>query len=90
MPAGVLPPNEEQYSMLVNNNGFTADMKGNPEHPTPKYTKVGGRVWECHPWTLMWSMVCGGTTSCLPRTCWATTSISRNPLVIVDTHQLQN
>uniref|UniRef100_A0A8C9PRK5 Uncharacterized protein n=1 Tax=Spermophilus dauricus TaxID=99837 RepID=A0A8C9PRK5_SPEDA len=41
--AGVLPPNEQPYSMLANNSGYAANMKGNSEYPTMKYIKLGDR-----------------------------------------------
>ncbi|XP_071458653.1 protein tyrosine phosphatase domain-containing protein 1 isoform X2 [Marmota flaviventris] len=60
MAAGVLPQNEQPYSTLVNNSGYAANMKGNSERPTPKYTKVGERLRHVIPGHMACSMACGG------------------------------
>uniref|UniRef100_A0A8C9UJS5 Protein tyrosine phosphatase domain-containing protein 1 n=1 Tax=Spermophilus dauricus TaxID=99837 RepID=A0A8C9UJS5_SPEDA len=60
MAAGVLPQNEQPYSILVNNIGYAANMKGNSERPTPKYTKVGERLRHVIPGHMACSMACGG------------------------------
>ncbi|XP_047382846.1 protein tyrosine phosphatase domain-containing protein 1 isoform X2 [Sciurus carolinensis] len=60
MAAGVLPQNKQPYSTLVNNRGYAANMKGNSERPTPKYTKVGERLRHVIPGHMACSMACGG------------------------------
>lgn len=60
MAAGVLPQNQQPYSMLVNNSGYAANMEGNSGRPTPKYTKVGERLRHVIPGHMACSMACGG------------------------------
>ncbi|XP_012519906.1 PREDICTED: protein tyrosine phosphatase domain-containing protein 1 isoform X3 [Propithecus coquereli] len=60
MAAGVLPQDEQPYSTLVINSGRAANMKGNSERPTPKYTKVGERLRHVIPGHVACSMACGG------------------------------
>ncbi|XP_073874026.1 protein tyrosine phosphatase domain-containing protein 1 isoform X29 [Macaca fascicularis] len=60
MAAGVLPQNEQPYSTFMNNSKCVANMKGNLERPTPKYTKVGERLRHVIPGHMACSMACGG------------------------------
>ncbi|XP_063492279.1 protein tyrosine phosphatase domain-containing protein 1 isoform X8 [Symphalangus syndactylus] len=60
MAAGFLPQNEQPYSTLVNNSECVANRKGNLEHPTPKYTKVGEYLRHVIPGHMWCSMACGG------------------------------
>ncbi|XP_006168085.1 protein tyrosine phosphatase domain-containing protein 1 isoform X2 [Tupaia chinensis] len=60
MAAGVLPQNEQTYSVLVNNSGYAAEKKGNSGRPTAKYTKVGERLRHVIPGHMACSMACGG------------------------------